>query len=404
MTHRSYPAPAVEERQSSTCGRSPLNVTVVSSVEGFRSLRREWDGLLRASRSDCVFLTWEWLFTWWKWYGGSAQLLILLLSDSTGRLRGIAPLMSKRTAGVFRKLQIIGSESRVCSEYLDIIAEEGCEKDVARAILDFLLDNHRSWDTFSLSSIRRGSPFLLAFEQLPEIRRLRSRRTTQYVAPYISLPETWDELLARFGPRIRRNVRYYRKRLEKAFSVEFSSREVGLDTRHAINTMRRLQQKSISRKGIRGIFEDETFSNFHAEIMDLFHRNGWLYIVFVVCDGNPVAFWYAYLYAGTCYSYQTGFDLDYGSHSVGSVVHSFVLEDTIGKGIHTFDYLRGGQEYKYHFANSAREMLEVSIFNNSWSGLLVRFVLAFGEHLRFCISRFMGNNLKDKLRALMQRG
>jgi hypothetical protein len=49
-------------------------------------------------------------------------------------------------------------------------------------------------------------------------------------------------------------------------------------------------------------------------------------------------------------------------------------------------------------------MLEVSIFNNSWSSLLVRSLLTFGEHLRFCVSRLMGNNLKDKLKALMKRG
>ncbi|HUP24841.1 MAG TPA: hypothetical protein VNB06_18130, partial [Thermoanaerobaculia bacterium] len=45
--------------------RSGENWTVRSlqSVAEFRGLRTEWTTLLESSRSNSLFLTWEWLFT-----------------------------------------------------------------------------------------------------------------------------------------------------------------------------------------------------------------------------------------------------------------------------------------------------------------------------------------------------
>ncbi len=399
MTHHSCPALAVEERQPSTCGRSPLNVTVVSSVEGFRSLRREWDSLLRESRSDCVFLTWEWLFTWWKWYGRGSRLFILLLRDRTGRLRGIAPVMVKKTVGVFGALELIGSDSKVCSEYLDIIAERDWEESVVTSIMQFVSKTRSRWDVFVLSRVRADSPFFSLLRQLSAAHRLESRQEDRGTALFLTLPDTWEELLAGFGARTRSNMRYYRRRLEKAFRVQFEPWDSLWDRTQATNTMGKLQQKSISRKGLRGVFEDKSFKNFHAEIMDLFQKEGWLYITFLVCDGKPVAFLYAYLYDGTCYFYQTGFDTAYSSYSAGSVVHSYVLEDTIKRGAQTFEYLRGGQEYKRHFANSARGIVQLSIFSDGWRPALLRLLLSCGRLIRLKSSGLPGKRLAARIKT-----
>lgn len=376
-----------------------LDVTVVDSTEVFGKLRSEWQGLLEKSRSDCIFLTWEWLFTWWKWYGHNGKLLILLLRDEAGILRGLAPLMIRSAYGAFRKVLLVGSESKVCSEFLDIIAEKGWERDVASTVVRYLLKSRSHWDVCFLSSIRDDSPFLTALQLLPEARRFRAIRKTGYEAPYIALPSSWDKFLASLGSKTRLNVRVKRRKLEKAFHVEFVPWSELFDRRQAIEVMRTLQKKSISRKGIPGVFEDEKFSGFHSDIVDILHEKGWLSVVFLLCDGRPVAFWYAYLYGGTCYAYQTGFDLDYSSYSVGGVVHTFVLEDSIGRGIHTFEYLRGGQQYKYHFTTTGRQMLEVSLFTDCWTSMLLQLLVTSGRRIRRRITELFGKDLRQRLRA-----
>ena len=378
-------------------------MAVVNFVDGYGRLRREWSALLKWSRSDCIFLRWEWLFTWWRWYGHDGKLLILLLRDEAGILRGLAPLMTRRACGAFRRILLIGSESRVCSEYLDVIAEKGWEGHVALTVARYLLKNRSQWDVCSLSSIRDDSPFLAAFQRLPEAPRFGAIHKTEHEAPYIALPSTWDEFLARLGSKTRFNVRQRRRKLEKGFHLEFRLWFDLFDRGEALETVRTLQKKSISRKGIPGVFEDEVFSGFHSDVMDLLHEKGWLFLSFLLCDGRPVAFWYAYVYAGTCYSYQTGFDLDYGSHSVGNVVHGFVLEDSITRGVHTFEYLRGGQQYKYHYTTAARQMLEVSLFTDCWTSMLLKLLVTVGGRIRSRITELFGKDLRQRLRARIRR-
>jgi CelD/BcsL family acetyltransferase involved in cellulose biosynthesis len=49
---------------------------ITSSVE-FSSLREEWNRLLSASGLANIFLTHEWLLSWWEVYGEDIELLVL---------------------------------------------------------------------------------------------------------------------------------------------------------------------------------------------------------------------------------------------------------------------------------------------------------------------------------------
>lgn len=68
----------------------PLAVEEVAEGAAFSNLSREWDELLDASESDCVFLTWEWLHTWWKHLAAGRRLAILAVRRG-GELVAIAP-------------------------------------------------------------------------------------------------------------------------------------------------------------------------------------------------------------------------------------------------------------------------------------------------------------------------
>lgn len=311
--------------------------------------------------------------------------------------------MARRTAAVFRRLQLIGSDSKVCSDYLDVIAETGWEKEVTQTLVQFLSGRRLGWHSLVLSSIPEDSPFLAVLRRLPEITRLRSHEQGRSVAPCVSYPDSWDKLLAGFGYKTRRNIRYYRRRVEESFRVQFVPWFELFNQKQTTKAMKRLQQESISRKGARGIFEDQTYKNFHAQIIKLFHQTGWLYIMFLLCDERPVAFQYAYLYAGKCYGYQRGFDTDYSSYRVGTVLQSYVFEDTIGRGSQAYDCLRGNEKYKYLYANSIREMLELTIFNDTWSATLLRLLLTWRRRAKSCIITLLGRKLSQRVKAKIFR-
>ena len=68
-----------------------MQVLKIENTEGFDSLRGEWNALLERSSANGVFLTWEWLRTWWKHLAERRKLSILVLRNE-GQLVGLAPL------------------------------------------------------------------------------------------------------------------------------------------------------------------------------------------------------------------------------------------------------------------------------------------------------------------------
>src|SRR5438309_6005552 len=112
----------------------------IADATGFQELRDEWDELLCSSSSNSFFLTWEWLYPWWKHLSGDRMLRIVTVR-SGGKLVAIAPLASRprRLARMvpFRSLEFLGSD-RVCSDYLDLIIKRGREPEALDALAEYL--------------------------------------------------------------------------------------------------------------------------------------------------------------------------------------------------------------------------------------------------------------------------
>src|SRR5437867_3845318 len=106
----------------------------IQTVEGFEQLHDEWNALLRASTSDCVFLTHEWLTTWWK-HLADRRVLSILTARLNGKLIGIMPLALRSvqySRMIPRSFEFLGS-GIVGSDYLDVIVLPGHERKAMRA-------------------------------------------------------------------------------------------------------------------------------------------------------------------------------------------------------------------------------------------------------------------------------
>src|SRR5712691_3966287 len=106
-------------------------VKLIGTAEEFFKLRDEWNALLESSASPCVFLTHEWLSTWWK-HLSEGRKLAILSARAGGKLIGILPLTIRApqyARMIPRVAEFIGS-GVIGSDYLDAIIERGRECDV----------------------------------------------------------------------------------------------------------------------------------------------------------------------------------------------------------------------------------------------------------------------------------
>lgn len=112
---------------------------VINTVAKFEDLKPEWNRLLEASRSNCIFLTWEWLYTWWKHLSGGRRLFVLTVRDGA-ELVAVVPL-AWRPPGFpyvwpFGTLEFLGTGS-IGSDYLDVIIRQDREHDVLPLLTEY---------------------------------------------------------------------------------------------------------------------------------------------------------------------------------------------------------------------------------------------------------------------------
>jgi hypothetical protein len=65
----------------------------VREISDFEEMKVDWDALLEKSHVNTnIFLTWEWLSTWWNHFEKGRKPLTLLVEDEQ-KVLAIAPLM-----------------------------------------------------------------------------------------------------------------------------------------------------------------------------------------------------------------------------------------------------------------------------------------------------------------------
>ncbi|HSC57382.1 MAG TPA: DapH/DapD/GlmU-related protein, partial [Nitrospira sp.] len=112
-----------------------LLVTVIEDPARLEHLSSEWSDLLNDSDADCLFLTGEWLETWWRHFARQDWTLHLVTVRRQSHLLGILPLFTRpRTfGGLMTSLstEFLGT-GLVGSDYLDVIIRRKEEEIVSR--------------------------------------------------------------------------------------------------------------------------------------------------------------------------------------------------------------------------------------------------------------------------------
>jgi CelD/BcsL family acetyltransferase involved in cellulose biosynthesis len=373
-----------------TVARSGVpSVGEVTTVSAFSALREEWDDLLRASDSNCLFLTWEWLRTWWKHLAESRRLSILTVRIG-GRLVGLAPFgvrSSNLSSGhPLRVLEFLGS-GQAGSDYLDLIVRAGAEEQVISTFAEHLepercmfkwVNVSRSAQIASLASSLRQSGWSLV-------------QTATNKCPYIGLAgKTWQSYLAELGSEHRYNYHRKWRRLNRDYAVGFeraTTREQCLEAIDLVIKLHNLRRESL---GGGDAFHTPALIAFHQELIPLALERGWLRLYVLRLDGRPAACLYGFLYGGRFYFYQTGFDPAYERYSPGLITMGLSIQAAIEEGAREYDLLHGDEAYKSHWSSQSRELTRIELFPPGVLGRLFQKSIDFARTSRQAVRALAG--------------
>jgi CelD/BcsL family acetyltransferase involved in cellulose biosynthesis len=341
---------------------------VITSHSELATLHEEWNALLERSVSDTVFLTWEWMYTWWECFSENKKLFVIVAEDE-GAIIGIAPLHITRSRyfglRTLRHIEFLGT-SGVITEYLDFIIQKGQEQELVPALLNFLFKNSSEWDALNLVSMKQDALNLQLIKEYCKEKGLQSWEYASRIAPYIELPASMDEYMQSLSNNSRWRFRKQRKTLENGRNVELLETKDKKAVAPDFTTIMQLHQKRWEQKGGPGSFAEERvgFLKFHKTIVQRFFDNGWLYLLRLLVDGIPTAGHYNYFYHNKVYYHSIGFDPEWAEYNVGSVLQLLAVEDSIGKGAKEFDFLSGNEPYKYSWTKKDRTSVDTAVWRS----------------------------------------
>lgn len=306
----------------------------------------DWENLINMSQTASFFQTGEWLRLWKRHFLKKKKEKIIGIFEDN-KLVGIAPLVITG-----KKINFLGVEPVLEKEFVtdfgDIIALSGKEREIWQTLLRIFPSF-----VFSLRFIREDSP---SFSLLKD---LGGKTQKVEEAPYLDLPATWEEYLNSLARHHRHELKRKIRRLEKAGHFLITEKK----GHFALEEFFRLM--SLSDKEKRN-FLSSVMKNFFADIFQTFESQKKAKIYFLKFQGENIAAAFLFYFKNEVLLYNSGFNPQYSHLAPGLLLKALVIKKAIEEGKKRFEFLQGGESYKYHLGGRKRNLYEIILARDKW--------------------------------------
>ena len=332
-----------------------------SEVSGFDALQAEWNPLLRRSRYNTIFLTHEWLSTWWSYLGEGELWILAMRRPESGELVGIVPLYlftppQGERAGL-RTLFLVGCIE--VSDYLDVIAAKGWEPAVYRTLLRWLHSAAApDWEVVDLCNLPQDSRTYRDMPELASAYGLDVQVLREDVAPQFELPLHYETYLNEIVDKKQRHeIRRKQRRAEREAKIDYILVQPADNLDAEMDSFIALQQASREDKA--EFMTPEMRRFFHAMARRMMDQ-GWLRLSFLSINGEKAAALLAFEYNRRYLLYNSGYDPEaHARLSPGWVQLAYAIQYAIAVGCQVFDFMQGDEEYKYRFGSHDYDVMRV---------------------------------------------
>ncbi len=321
----------------------------MSYFENIDQVELTWSNIMNDCYVNTIFITPQWQGTWWQRFKKDTKPIIKVLASGSKTI-GILPLLLEDKEATF-----IGDSD--VYDYMDFPVVQGCGEEFFSMAWDHLLE--MDWVTLRLESIPESSPTL---EYLPEMARKNGHTVDLHnsdTTPCMGLPDSWEEYLAGLRKKDRHELRRKLRRLEantdfKQYVVEISDDSVRRD----MDDFFRLMALS---SGDKSEFLTQENKDFFVDLALHFSKLGNYKLFFMEVDGIRVASCICFDYDGTYLLYNSGYDKEKSSLSVGLLNKALTIQEAISRDIKEYNFLRGTERYKYHLGANDRTVYDLTI-------------------------------------------
>ena len=363
---------------------NPYNhVEVVSSIDDFFALREQWNEINDVSLKGNLFISWEWLYTWWETYRkqGNRRLYILTCTNIHNDLLGIAPFQivnnPKKYFPCSCQLVLLGTGetdgSCVFGEYMDLVLKPGHETAAISALSKYLYQHKNLWDGLKFKQQLQGSHLSKLFKNTTSANdyEIEMKTVEDGFRTIIELPETYQEYLMSLRKKMRNNITrtYSRLELEQNFTIEpvtieseiqaeMSGKDDAVTVLAKLNRLRRGVMEKYS------VFEQPKFELFHRRLVKRLLPLNKVSLRVLKFDNEPVASLYSFIDKDIVHAYQSGFVTVTG-HRYSLLTNMLTQEISASiknPSVSRFNFMYSNDEntYKNRYAGTTEKMYNIS--------------------------------------------
>ena len=330
---------------------------IYKTEEVFQDLQSEWNDLLECAYVNTVFASFEWKSAWWSVYC-PGELWVITFRNDADQLIGIAPWFITESPENGRTVQTIGCIE--VTDYLDILVDSEYVSEVYQELTRCLIENHEHYDLLDLCNTPESSPLYTEFPQLLEDHGFEVEVKQQEVCPVIDLPDTWEDYLSNLNKKQRHEIRRKIRRAEgsPAYEVGWYIVDDSHDLQAEIDIFLQLMAASDEQKA--EFLQDQYNAEFFKRIVPAMYKNGWLQLMFLTVNDEPIASYLNFDYKDRILVYNSGLNYEeYGNLSGGIVLLSYAIQHAIESEHKHFDFLRGDETYKYRMGGEDTKVFQL---------------------------------------------
>lgn len=323
-------------------------VQEINRFEDLKELQPVWRRLLDATPGATFFQSYEWLETYWRFYGAGQKLRVLVVSRN-GEPSGIVPLTVIGEATRIGRVKVLTYPLHDWgSFYGPIGADPG---GALAAALSHIKRSRRDWEMLDLRWVdpradAGRTPQALLEAGFPALAADWAH------SPLVEIEGDWNQYLEGRSPKFRSTLRRYEKKLAALGEVTFlryrSSDSGGGDPRWDLYDV----CVSIAEQSWQGASTTGTTLS-HGSVRDYLRatheaaaRFGAVEMNILSLSGRPIGFCYNYFHAGQSFGLRKGSLPEFSSDGAPTVLTARVLEDSFIRGDRLYDMGPGSLDIK----------------------------------------------------------
>ncbi|GFO63714.1 GNAT family N-acetyltransferase [Geomonas paludis] len=354
---------------------TPLTVTLADGWEATayrqwsfpRELPPRWNDLAHGYGDLGVFLTFESFSCWWRSFGGAARPLVTVLARE-GEVKGIFPcrLVTDGT-GPDNGIRSLANCETHCYDFL-VAGEER-----SAALSGFLLAAARLFpgETITIDKLPADGPNTAPLLELLSRRSGCSQHGFHPSAPFLEVPASEAELLARLSGRVQNSLKQSRKRAAREGGVHLQAVTGGDALDATLSELFEAEYRSWKGEAGTAIKCRADAESYYRALARWAGESGALVLFLLRLEERVTAACFCLARGGTLFILKTGYDQRYRHLAPGLLLLAEVLTWCREAGGYRVCDLRGVCEpWKMEWTDRTGASGTVRIFPASFSGTL----------------------------------